>query len=130
MSFIVSPRCPVPLAPWATAEQVEILFDRDGERVGDDLGPVGIAIGRRRRQPDRLGTERCIGACDLDGFDGRSGDGVTRHLVRGREPPAPSARTRSPKPNDPASETDGTSTALPVADRPGRAGARPGSDSG
>ena len=69
------------------AQQLELLLDRNRERVGDDLGPVGIAVGRCRRQLDRLATERGIGPRDLDGLDGRAGDGLAGHFVRGREPP-------------------------------------------
>ena len=55
--------------------------------IGDDLGPVGIAVGRCRRQLDRLETERGVGLGDLDGLAGGAGDGLACHFVRGREPP-------------------------------------------
>ena len=62
-------------------EQVELLLDGNGERVGDDLGPVSVAVGRGRRELDRLQTQRGIGPRDRDGLDGGAGDRVACDFV-------------------------------------------------
>ena len=69
------------------AQQLELLLDRNRERVGDDLRPVRVAVGRGRGQLDRLEAQRGVGLGDLDGLAGGAGDCIAGHLVRGREPP-------------------------------------------
>ncbi len=69
------------------AEQLELLLDRDRERVGDDLGAIGVAIRRRRGQLDRPAAERGIGPGDLDGLAAARAMASRVDLVGGRESP-------------------------------------------